>query len=401
MSGQYRLAILTSHPIQYQVPLFRALAARPELDLHVFFCCRRGLEPYNDPGFQMTFFWDRPLLEGYRHTFLRNLSPYPDPSRFSGLVNLGVLAPILQGHFDALWIQGWALVSNWIAWAGAAARHVPVLLRGESNGLSEPAGLKGTMKWLILRLFFSQIAGFLAIGTRNADFYKSYGISEKAIFWTPYTVDNDFFIGHARAIAGQKALLRKKHGLPIDLPMILFCGKFLTQKRPLDLLRAFALFRNQLEASLVFVGEGPLKGEMERFIAERRLANVYFLGFRNQGELPACYAMADVFVLPSGFEPWGLVVNEAMCFGLPVIASNQVGAAADLVRHGENGFRYTAGDVDALAVHLQGLLRNPERACEMGQRSLNIISTWNYKACIQGVLDGLAYVTARSREKTT
>ena len=386
---RYRLAVLASHPIQYQAPLFRALAARSEIDLHVFFCHRWGAERYKDPGFGLSLSWDIPLLDGYKYTFLRNFSFRPGPTWFWGVVNPGIVLSVLGNKFDALWIHGWALASNWMGWATAVPRRLPVLLRGETNGLTRQAGLKGKVKKVVLKTLFSQVAGFLAIGTNNANFYKAYGIAEERIFWTPYAVDNALFLKHASALEGQKRSLREKEGLPPDLPVILFCGKFQEKKRPMDLLEAFALLDWPHAASVVFVGDGPQRPIMERFATERRLANVYFLGFRNQTKLPACYAMADVLVLPSDFEPWGLVVNEAMCFGLAVIVSDQVGAAADLVRDGVNGFIYPVGNIQSLADRLQRVLANEQAREEMGKQSYTIINRWGFEEDIAGLLNAL------------
>lgn len=390
--SKQRLAVLASHPIQYQAPLFRALAARPEIDLHVYFCCRWGAESYSDPGFGVRFSWDLPLLDGYRHTFLTNLSPFSGPSRFLGLLNPGILGTVLHGKCDALWIHGWALASNWLAWAGAAARRLPILLRGETSGLAEPTGLKGRVKRGVLKTFFSQVAGFLAIGTNNANFYRSYGVPEDRIFWTPYGVDNAFFTQHAQMLAGEKRSLREREGLPPNLPVILFCGKFQERKRPLDLLKAFAPLDGESAGSLIFVGDGPLRPEMERFIADQRLNNVYILGFRNQTELPICYAMADVLVLPSGHEPWGLVLNEAMCFGLPVIASDRVGAAADLVQEEVNGFRYRVGDIVALRDCIRKVLSDAGVREAMGCQSQVIVDRWGVKEGVEGVVKALRSV---------
>lgn len=177
--------------------------------------------------------------------------------------------------------------------------------------------------------------------------------------------------------------------------MVLFSGKFREVKCPLDLLRAFSELSDQVRTALVFVGDGPLRHDMEKFVQEQDLGHIYFMGFRNQMELPKFYAMADVFVLPSGFEPWGLVVNEAMCFGLPVIVSDQVGAGADLVREGENGYVYPVGDIDRLAAILERLLQDAGLRKQMGQRSAEIISSWNYDACVKGILKAMDSVTRR------
>jgi glycosyltransferase involved in cell wall biosynthesis len=390
--ARFRLGVLASHPIQYQAPLFRALAARPEIDLRVFFCCKWGVQPYSDPGFGLRFSWDIPLLDGYRATFLTNFSPRPRPARLFGLINPGIVSHIANGTFDALWIHGWALASNWIAWATASAKNLPLLLRGESTGFDEPEGAKGVFKRAVLRAMFQRIAGFLAIGTNNLHFYRSYEVAKERVFWTPYAVDNEFFMEQARRLAGRKIALREREGIPTDRPLILFSGKLVEKKRALDLLQAFDALGRDIRASLALAGDGPLGAELRRFVEERRLSNVHFLGFRNQSEIGTCYAMADMLVLPSSLETWGLVINEAMCFGLPVIASDRVGAAADLVHEGVNGFVYPVGNTSELARRLGHVLRREECRIEMGRSSLKIIGAWNFNQDVEGILQALQFV---------
>jgi glycosyltransferase involved in cell wall biosynthesis len=394
-----RLAVLASHPIQYQAPLFRRLATVPGVDLHVFFCCRWGAESYLDPEFQTSFSWDVPLLDGYRFDFLPNWGFGSGPTGFWSLVNPRVVSVIARGSFDALWIHGWSIASNWLAWAAASARHIPVLLRGESTGFEVASGVKGIVKRFALRVLFNRIAGFLTIGTNNRNFYKSYGVSEQRLFCTPYSVDNAFFLNAAQRLVGQKRSLRTKDGIDPNLPVILFCGKLVEKKRPLDLLEAYRLLGSSPRASLVLAGEGPLRPTMERFAAENRLANVHFLGFRNQSEVCACYAMADVLVLPSSLETWGLVLNEAMCFGLPVIASDRVGAAADLVKQGANGFVHPVGQPRALAECISQVLVDDRTRAAMGRRSFELIQGWSFAEDTEGILNALRKVTAANLAK--
>lgn len=393
----YRLAVITPHVIQYQAPLYRALAARPEISLHVYFCSRWGIEQYRDPGFGKNFSWDRPLLEGYPHSFLRNVGWRSGPSTFFSLVNPAALGIVLSRRHDAVLVNGWSLATNWIAWAGSWLSGKPLLMRGESNGLQEPAGLKGSVKRAAVKTFLARSKGLLAIGARNAEFYRSCGVSSKRIFLTPYAVDNSFFLGQALHHTGQKVALRKSVGIPSDLPVILFSGKFQEKKRPLDLLRAFRIVREQTPAALVFVGDGALRAELERFIEENQLKNVYLMGFRNQTEIAQFYALSDIFVLPSDFEPWGLVVNEAMCFGLPIVASDQVGAAADLVQEGVNGYIFPVGDVDALAQRLVRLIQDTTLRQHMGEASERAISEWGLEHTVQGILAALQHVAGRQK----
>ncbi|HWQ52579.1 MAG TPA: glycosyltransferase family 4 protein [Bryobacteraceae bacterium] len=363
------------------------------MDLHVFFGCRTGLDTYTDPEFGMELSWDIPLLDGYRHSFLNNWNRNPDPNRFSGVLNPGVLR-ILRG-FDAVWVHGWSHATDWIAFAGAFLGGTPVLLRGESNGLREPHGLRGVAKRLILGRLLRSSACLLAAGTRNAAFYRSYGIPPDRIFDAPYTVDNDFFIARAKELHPCRAALRDREGIAPDLPVVLFCGKLVERKRPMDLLRAFASASAQAPASLVFIGTGEQQPALERFVAEHHVTNVHFLGFRNQAEISACYALADLFVLPSTNEPWGLVVNEAMCFGLPVIVSDMVGAAPDLVHEGVNGYVFPAGDVENLSARLLSVLSDENLRQQMSRRSLEIVEQWGIPQTAAGIVAAVRHAAAR------
>lgn len=391
----YRLAALTSHPIQYQAPLFRALEETGKVNLDVLFCSSGSVGLHVDEGFGVEFAWDIPLLEGYSHSFLKNISPKPNPSRFLGCINPRVARALAAGCYDAVWVHGWGLASCWLGFIAAHRRRIPLLLRGETNLLSERGGLRGCARRFLLEHLFGHVSAFLAVGARNADFYAAYGTPKERIFLAPYAVDNDFFFTRSRNLAKERILLREREGISPDLPVILFCGKFSDNKRPLDLLEAFRHLGDDPKASLVFVGDGQLRGEMQRYVVEHEVRRVHFLGFRNQSELPACYALADVFVLPSVFEPWGLVVNEAMCFGLPVIASDKVGAVPDLVHDGVNGFVFPAGNVELLADLLRRVLLTEDKRHRMGVQSRGIIEHWGINETVRGILQALDYATAR------
>jgi glycosyltransferase involved in cell wall biosynthesis len=390
-TGRYRLLVLASHVIQYQVPMFRTLAADPRLDLTVSFCSDWGLTAYRDEGFGREVRWDVPLLDGFRSEFLPNWSPRPHPSRFWGLFNPAALQHIRCGEFDAVWVHGWASVTNCTAMLAAFLAGVPVLLRGETNLLSPLPRWKRWLKHAILSRLFRNVSAFLAIGQNNADFYRAYGVPAERILAVPYAVDNDFFTAAAHALPPKNDLKRDLQ-LPRELPVILFCGKLTPVKRPMDLLRAFEKLSRTRPAALLFVGDGVLRRDLENYSAEHQISNVHFVGFRNQTELPRYFGVGDVFVLPSSMEPWGLVVNEAMNFGLPVICSDQVGCVADLVKPGENGYVFPAGDIDALADSLVAMLADEGRRSAMGERSRALISDWAFRNDLEGVVAALQRV---------
>lgn len=387
MSRPLKLTVCASHPIQYQVPLFRALALRPEIDLTVLFYSTMGLRSYTDAGFGREVSWDVPLLGGYRSIFLqRDLDGRPrDPVRSLALSALPYLS---RERSDAILIHGWAWLSNWLAVASSATTGVPLLLRGESTGLRERQGPPALARSAVLRALFRRVAAFLAIGTLNAQFYRQHGIPDNKIFLAPYSVDNAYFQERSHEWARHRAALRTQLGIHPNQTVFLFCGKLIGIKRPMDLLTAFARLP-RAENHLIFVGDGDLRPTLEDHAA--RLANVTFAGFQNQSELPRWYTLADVLVLPSDFEPWGLVVNEAMNAGLPVIASDQVGAVPDLVQPGETGLVFPAGDVHTLSATMLSLSKRPAlRAC-MSRAVIRRIDQWGISDTIQGILGALDY----------
>lgn len=399
MSQPFNLLVLASHPVQYQTPFYKLLGKQKELDLTVLYCSDWGLKEYTDKGFNRKIKWDISLLDGYNSKFLPNISIIPNPSKFWGLINPQVIKELESKRYDALWLHGWSNFSTWIAMFAAIKNKVPILLRCETNLSLYVSPVKVFFKKLILRWLFKRVSGFLAIGKYNKDFYKSYGVPEEKIFLVPYCVDNEFFLSKAKELLPLKEKIKEKLCMKKKLPIILFVGKLIPNKRPMDLLKAFKLLNNEVRSALVFVGDGPEREELESYTTNNNLENVYFMGFKNQTELPEFYAISDVFVLPSEHEPWGLVVNEAMCFGLPIIVSNKVGAGGDLVKENINGFVYSVSDINTLVRHLKYLLINATKRKEMGMKSNEIISKWSYKEGVEGLLKCLISIKEKDFKK--
>ncbi len=365
----------------------------------VLFCSDWGLRAYRDEEFGQELKWDVALLDGYWSEFLTNWSPKPNLSQFWGLINPSIVRRVRSGEFDAIWIHGWARATNWLAMVTAFASGVPVLLRGDSNPLASVPPWKATVKRAILTRLFRRVSALLAIGRLNADFYRAYGAPDSKLFFVPYAVDNDFFFSKAGELLPRRMELKRDIEVPPECPVILYSGKLVAWKRPFDLLKAFEQMSKSQRAALVYVGDGPLRSELEHYVGETGLSHVYFLGFQNQTALPRYFAMADIFVLPSDFEPWGLAVNEAMCFGLPVIVSDQVGAGPDLVRQGTNGFVYPVGRVGVLAELLGRLVANPDETGRMGESSRQLIESWSCAEDAKRVLACLDKVVGGNRSR--
>jgi len=397
--ARYKLAILTSHPIQYYAPLYKKLASHPRIDLMAYYCSDHGVTVKLDPGFGIPFKWDTPLLEGYPYKFLRNISPRPGVTTFWGLINPGIIKEIFKGDYDGIVVQGYMLATNWIAYLAAWVMGTPVLFRGETEGfLPRPWWLR-MIKWPILKILFAGTRAFLTIGSASASLYSDYGVPKERLFLTPYSIDNDYFMEKRECHQPKKDSIKEELGIFREKVVILFSGKLIERKRPLDLLKAFEKVEEREKAALIFIGDGEQNSMLGDYCRERNIEDVYFLGFKNQSELGRLYAVADLLVLPSIFETWGLVINELMCYGVAIVATNMVGSSFDIVSHGGNGFIYPAGDVTALTEILSKLISNERLRTMMGKKSLEIISMWNYDACVEGILNALVYITRKQKTK--
>ncbi len=391
----FKLAILTSHPIQYQTPLFKKLGSLPDFEIKVYFCWsfnKDGIVFDNEFGKKIR--WDIPLFDGYRYGFLRNYSPKPS-SGFWGQINPSIISELNSEKYDAILIFGWNSFTNLLTFIKEIRRNIHVLWHSE-NHLNQEFNknpLKRKLKDLILKKLFKRISGFLYIGKENKSFYEYYGVPIEKQFFCPYSVDNDRFVAESLKLRAKRNKLRSNEGIAVDKTVILFSGKLTDKKRPLDLLKAYEKVRNPKKA-LVFVGDGPLLGSLQSYVKEKKLEDVHFFGFNNQFELPYYYALSDIFVLPSGFgETWGLVVNEAMCFALPVIISDVVGCGPDLVREGKNGFIFQCGNIDQLAERFEALVSDERKRTELGKNSLELVRGYSYDEDIKAILRGCSIIT--------
>jgi glycosyltransferase involved in cell wall biosynthesis len=388
-----RLAALLTHPIQYFAPLFRTLAAQPGLELTVYYGSRRGTVPLVDPGFGKAYTWDIPLLEGYRYKFLPGLFPEEDNKPPTRQLSPSIVNEITPRRFDAVWVHGYMGNNSRLAILTALMKGVPVLMRGESHlRMDPPSAPKKYAKRLALRTLFSRLGAFLYIGALNKAYYQHFGVPESRLFWCPYTVDNEFFRRHAQALAARRNELRAERGIDDDRPVILFAGKLLAVKQPLLLLEAYRRVRQRRACALLLAGDGPLRGEVEAEIRRSAIPDVHITGFLNQTEIPRAYAAADLLALPSRLEQWGLVVNEAMNFSLPIVVSDRVGCGPDLVRPGVNGEVFDHSSAAALESAIERCISRPERLIELGRASLERIQQWGLPETARGVTQALSAV---------
>ena len=384
---KYRLAVVTSHPVQYQAPLFQKLARHPQIDLTVYYGSDISVRGEIDPGFGIPVKWDRPLLDGYRYQFLNS----PDHPHARAREQLRIIAELRRERYDVVFIHSYATATSLLAYLGAWLSITPILIRTESHRLEERGGAKGAVKKIFLRVLFAHTQGFLTIGTRNSEFYKFYGGDEKRFYFTPYSVDNEFF--DLQTAHASRVQTRRELDISQDAVVVLYCGKLCPDKRVIELLDAFEQVAKDQNAVLVIVGDGSERTALESASRERRLVDrVRFVGFKNQTELSSYYISADIFALPSAHETWGLVLNEAMIYSLPIIATDHVGAAVDLIQEGVTGFTYPAGDVTCLSVFLRTLILDPDLRRQMGQAARKKIEGWNYDVCVDEIIRAMGDV---------
>jgi glycosyltransferase involved in cell wall biosynthesis len=340
---RFRLLVLATHPIQYRAPLYRRLSDEDWLDLEVWYGDDYGVRPTASPWGVRDFRWDTDLVSGYRHRFLRNTARRPGPVHAAGIYNPGLGGEVARTAPDAVWVSGYASLHSWQSLLGAWRAKVPVLYASDSNVLAEPRGVKGALKRVVVPRVYRRIAAFLVSGTTNDLHYEAYGVPAEKRFPFPWAIDNERYANAADEARAVRDEIRARWGVAEGRDVVLFSGRLSPEKDPLTLLRAA---QSDPRLHMVVAGSGPLDGEVGRVAAERLAGRFTALGFVNQGAMPSVYAAADLLVLPSRFEPWGLVVNEALAAGCPVVAADRVGAAHDLV---PPGFRFRTGDPADLA----------------------------------------------------
>jgi glycosyltransferase involved in cell wall biosynthesis len=386
-----RLGILTSHPIQYQAPWFRALAKH--FEVRVFFAHRQTAVEQGKAGFGVAFEWDVDLLSGYPHHFLENVSPRPGTDFHSGCDTPEIAEIIAREKFDAFIVNGWYLKSYRQAMTACRAAGTPVLVRGDSQLRTPRPLLRRLGMELKQRRLLRQFDGFLAVGQRHREYLEHFGVRPDHIFFTPHFVDNEWFAAGAAQGRSKRGELRKSWGADKKTFVALFVGKFMAEKSPLDLVMAVGGIP-KAEALAVFVGGGEMESAI-REKAARLGAPVCLAGFKNQSELPACYAAADALVLPSKSETWGLVVNEAMACGLPAVVSDAAGCAPDLIDEGKTGFTFPAGNPKLLAKRLGTLLTLKRAGHDFGPALAEKMRIYNVETAVQGTLAAMKAVTGK------
>jgi len=392
-----KLAIVSTHPVQYNAPLFALLAASNKMCVKVFYTWSQSQKgPKYDPGFGKDIEWDIPLLEGYDYSFVENISRDPGTHHFKGIVNPGLNNAIAQWNPDAVLVYGWSFVSH-LKCIRYFHNKIPVLFRGDSTLLDEKPGIKIMIRRLFLRWVYSKIDLALYAGSNNKQYFLQHGIAADRLVFCPHAIDNKRFTDR-NGVCQQKAA-EKKTALGFDENnlVLLFAGKLEQKKDPFFLL-ALAKEITDDRLRILIVGNGALEKEMKEKAADD--SRIRFIDFSNQSQMPVIYRMADVFVLPSKGpgETWGLAANEAMASGLAVMLSAKAGGAVDLVCENENGIMFEPGDIGKCKMFVELLLKDKSLLKKAKQCSLKKITGFTYQYTVEHVENLLSSIKEPKKE---
>ena len=382
-----KLAIITTHPIQYYAPVFELLAESDQVDLMVFYTWGEASIKKHDQGFGKVIEWDIPLLEGYRHTFLKNKAKDPGTHHFTGIKNPNSINKIDHFNPNVILIFGWGWSSHL-----AIIRHykgkVPIWFRGDSTLIDEKVSFKSLLRTFFLTFVYSHVDKVFYVGEANKAYFLKNGLKEHQLIFAPHAIDNSRF---EKDKSKESMEIRQGLGLSDMDILILFAGKLEPKKDPLILLEAF-IKTARPNLHLLFLGNGILENALKLKVKKGCLDKIHFKDFQNQKKLPAYYQACDLFCLPSKGpgETWGLAVNEAMACGKAVLVSDKVGCYLDLVKNNINGKIFESYNINSLKQNLLFLTQSKSTLINYGLASRKIISEYSFKRIAETIISEIS-----------
>ncbi len=368
-----KLAIITTHPIQYNAPLFAMLTARQKIAVKVFYTWENSQNGIFDKQFARQVKWDIPLLQGYDYEFVKNAAKEQGSHHRRGMINPTLIKDIENWQADAVLIFAWNFESHFKAMRYFKGK-IPVLFRGDSTLLDEKFGVKSLMRRVALKFVYRYIDYALYVGTNNKQYFLKHGVVENQLIYAPHSIDNKRFADKDYFYKSKAEKWRKELNLSESDIVFLFAGKFEPKKNPLLLIEAAKSLPNY---KFILAGSGNLYNSIKS--ASGNLQNIILLPFQNQSKMPVLYRLADAFILPSqgAGETWGLAINEAMACQRAIFASDKVGAAVDLIENGKNGYIFKSNQVADLVGKIENL--NKQQLREMGKYSSKMIESFDFE----------------------
>lgn len=363
-----KIVFIISHPIQYYVPLLQGLSKNPALDIVVLYTWGESSIAKFDPGFNRVVEWDMPLLDGYKYEFQKNVSTDPGTHHFNGINNPGIINRIYELKPDKLVVFGWSFKSH-LKVLKTFKGKIPIYFRGDSNLLNDTNFFKNILRRIYLTWVYRHIDFAIAVGTQNKLYYKYMGLKDKQILFAPHAIDDKRFLENSE--------INKSIVIPDNHVVFIYVGKFEYRKNLETLIQAKLALIN-FPCTLILAGNGPDEIKLKDLASTDK--NIHFMDFVNQATIPSVYKMADVFVLPSISESWGLGINEAMNCGLAIIASDKVGSAIDLIHN--NGYIFKNKDINDLSLKMKSLIEHRSLLGIFKETSKKNIKDWSLSTLI-------------------
>lgn len=377
-----KLAIVTTHPIQYNAPWFRLLSNEPNIDVMVYYTWEQSNQPAKfDPGFGKIIQWDIPLTEGYEYTFVKNTSKNPGSHHYSGIVNPTLNGEIEDWGADAVLVFGWPFKSH-LACIKYFKGKIPVLFRGDSTLLNENRGIKKILRRLFLTYIYSFIDYALYVGTNNKEYFKAHGLKDNQLVFVPHAIDNNRFADNAITYQNEADAWRIELGIKEDHFVIVYAGKFDKVKNPWYIVN----LAKELKAEhyrFLLVGNGPLEEEIKS--VANNDSRIIFIDFQNQKKMPVVYRLANVILLSSVSETWGLAINEAMACNIPVITNDKVGASVDLIENGINGIVTRQGDFVSAMAYIEKLQTDLTIHAEIAKTNESLLIIYSFNNIVKNI----------------
>jgi len=372
-----RLIVITEIISPYRIPLFNCLAENASVDLHVIFLAE------NDPALRQWKIYKDEIRFRYEvlPSWRRRFGP------FNVLLNAKVGHALRLASPEVILCGGYNYFASWQALVWARRRNVPFLLWSESNKYDVRRG--SAVVEMLKAEFLRSCTGFAVPGRAAEEYLRVQGIRSDRIFFAPNAVDNDLF--SSLALHARHDMAGTRRDLDLPARYILFVGRLVREKGIFELLNAYADLAQDLrrQLALVFVGDGPARGELQKKASAVTPGTVKFQGFVQRDQLPAYYALAEMFVLPTYTDTWGLVVNEAMACAVPVIVSRVAGCAADLIRESENGLLVEPKGVSSLRSAISKLATQPDLCAKMGAKARQVIAQYSPQAWSMAIADAI------------
>ena len=375
-----KLAVVTTHPIQYYAPIFKLLQQRGVIAIKVFYTLGQQRSPY-DPGFSKKIEWEIPLLAGYDYEWSENTSTKPGSHHPKGIINPKLIGQIALFQPHAILIFGWNYTSH-LKVLRYFKNKLPLYFRGDSTLLSYTNPIKELLKSIYLKWVYTHITHAFYAGTNNKAYFKKYGLQDEQLSFAPHAIDNDRFkTSRLPAAVKIRALLN----LSSEDILVVYAGKFEPVKNVQLLIAAFTDLKEP-NVHLLLVGSGidepALKAQADLSSAKD---NIHFIDFVNQADIPVIYQASDIYCLPSVSETWGLSVNEAMACNKAILVSDRVGCAIDLVKENINGAIFKSDDKKSLTDALTVLTRSKTVLQQYGRNSGLMIEKWNIIAIAEAI----------------